>query len=79
MTRIAIRDSTDSYNIGFLDNTNGIKYHSADLEVYAQGSAFLDLKYYSKTQIVDVGMRLAFVFRGKDYWMTVTSVSRESE
>ena len=79
MTRIAIRDSTDSYNIGFLDNTNGIKYHSADLEVYAQGSAFLDLKYYSKTQIVDVGMRLAFIFRGKDYWMTVTSVSRESE
>ncbi|XBG85772.1 hypothetical protein V4S32_11380 [Enterococcus cecorum] len=79
MTRIAIRDSTDSYNIGFLDNANGIKYHLADLEVYAQGSAFLDLKYYSKTQIVDVGMRLAFVFRGKDYWMTVTSVSRESE
>ncbi|WP_347907010.1 hypothetical protein V4S29_06480 [Enterococcus cecorum] len=79
MTRIAIRDSTDSYNIGFLDNTNGIKYHIADLEVYAQGSAFLDLKYYSKTQIVDVGMRLAFVFRNKDYWMTVTSVSRESE
>ncbi|MEO5297689.1 hypothetical protein V4S36_11280 [Enterococcus cecorum] len=79
MTRIAIRDSTDSYNIGFFDNTNGIKYHSADLEVYAQGSAFLDLKYYSKTQIVDVGMRLAFVFRNKDYWMTVTSVSRESE
>ena len=79
MTRIAIRDSTDSYNIGFFDNTNGIKYHSADLEVYAQGSAFLDLKYYSKTQIVDVGMRLAFIFRGKDYWMTVTSVSRESE
>ena len=79
MTRIAIRDSTDSYNIGFFDNTNGIKYHSADLEVYAQGSAFLDLKYYSKTQIADVGMRLAFIFRGKDYWMTVTSVSRESE
>lgn len=79
MTRIAIRDSTDSYNIGFFDNANGIKYHLADLEVYAQGSAFLDLKYYSKTQIVDVGMRLAFVFRGKDYWMTVTSVSRESE
>ena len=79
MTRIAIRDSTDSYNIGFLDNTNGIKYHLADLEVYAQGSAFLDLKYYSKTQIVDVGMRLAFVFRGKDYWTTVTSVGRESE
>lgn len=79
MTRIAIRDSTDSYNIGFFDNTNGIKYHLADLEVYAQGSAFLDLKYYSKTQIVDVGMRLAFIFRGKDYWMTVTSVSRESE
>lgn len=79
LTRIAIRDSTDSYNIGFLDNTNGIKYHLADLEVYAQGSAFLDLKYYSKTQIVDVGMRLAFVFRGKDYWTTVTSVGRESE
>lgn len=79
MTRIAIRDSTDSYNIDFFDNTNGIKYHLADLEVYAQGSAFLDLKYYSKTQIVDVGMRLAFVFRGKDYWMTVTSVNRESE
>lgn len=79
MTRIAIRDSTDSYNIDFFDNKNGIKYHSADLEVYAQGSAFLDLKYYSKTQIVDVGMRLAFVFRGKEYWMTVTSVSRESE
>ena len=79
MTRIAIRDSTDSYNIDFFDNKNGIKYHLADLEVYAQGSAFLDLKYYSKTQIVDVGMRLAFVFRGKDYWMTVTSVSRESE
>lgn len=79
MTRIAIRDSTDSYNIDFFDNANGIKYHSADLEVYAQGSAFLDLKYYSKTQIVDVGMRLAFEFRGKDYWMTVTSVSRESE
>lgn len=79
MTRIAIRDSTDSYNIDFFDNTNGIKYHLADLEVYAQGSAFLDLKYYSKTQIVDVGMRLAFEFRGKDYWTTVTSASRESE
>ena len=79
MASISIRDATDSYNIDFFDNVNGIKYHQADLEVYAQGSAFLDLKYYSKTQIVDVGMRLAFEFRGKDYWMTVTSVSRESE
>ena len=47
--RIAIRDSTDSMNICFLDNQAGIKFHEATLQRFLKGTCnFLTLKFYGK-------------------------------
>ena len=76
--RIAIRDSTDTHVIGFFDNQNGIKYHAADLTRFLKGScSYLVIKYRSKDITkVKSGCRLAFRYKGKDYWMTVKSVKK---
>ena len=76
--RIAIRDSTDTHVVGFFDNQNGIKYHAADLTRFLKGScSYLVIKYRSKDITkVKSGCRLAFRYKGKDYWMTVKSVKK---
>ena len=76
--RIAIRDSTDTHVIGFFDNQNGIKYHAADLTRFLKGScSYLVIKYRSKDITkVKSGCRLAFRYKGKDYWVTVKSVKK---
>lgn len=76
--RIAIRDSTDTHVVGFFDNQNGIKYHAADLTRFLKGScSYLVIKYRSKDITkVKSGCRLAFKYKGKDYWMTVKSVKK---
>lgn len=76
--RIAIRDSTDTHVVGFFDNQNGIKYHAADLTRFLKGScSYLVIKYRSKDITkVKSGCRLAFRYKGKDYWMTIKSVRK---
>lgn len=76
--RIAIRDSTDTHAVGFFDNQNGIKYHAADLTRFLKGScSYLVIKYRSKDITkVKSGCRLAFRYKGKDYWMTIKSVKK---
>lgn len=76
--RIAIRDSTDTHVVGFFDNQNGIKYHAADLTRFLKGScSYLVIKYRSKDITkVKSGCRLAFIYKGKDYWMTIKSVKK---
>lgn len=76
--RIAIRDSTDTHVVGFFDNQNGIKYHAADLTRFLKGScSYLVIKYRSKDITkVKSGCRLAFRYKGKDYWMTIKSVKK---
>lgn len=77
--RIAIRDNADTRNIAFFDNNAGIKYHEAKLNIYLQGSAaVLNLKYYSYDyDKIQSGHRLAFVYRAKEYWMTITNVEKD--
>lgn len=76
--RIAIRDSTDTHVIGFFDNQNGINYHVADLTRFLKGScSYFVIKYRSKDITkVKSGCRLAFRYKGKDYWMTIKSVRK---
>lgn len=78
--RIAIRDSTDTHNIGFFDNNSGIKYKKADLHTYLAGnSAYLSLEYYSKDiDTVRAGCHLAFNYRNRDYWLTIMDVQKAS-
>ena len=77
-TRIAIRDSTDSFNIGFFDNEAGIKYHAADLNRFLAGSAsILTLRYYSKDiDTIRAGCKLSFSFKGKDYWLNILDIKK---
>lgn len=75
--RIAIRDSTDSFNIGFFDNNAGIKYYAAELTSYLEGTcSFLSIKYYSKSRVVTTGCKLAFIFKGKPYWLNVNNIKK---
>ena len=76
--RIAIRNSTDSFNIGFFDNEAGIKYHVADLNRFLAGSAsVLTLKYYSKDiDTIRSGCKLAFSYKGKDFWLNILAVKK---
>ena len=76
--RIAIRDSTDSFNIGFFDNEAGIKYHVADLNRFLAGSAsILTLRYYSKDiDTIRTGCKLSFSYKGKDYWLNILDIKK---
>lgn len=76
--RIAIRDSTDSYNIDFFDNVSGINYHTADLQRFLAGSSsILTLKYRTKDiDKVTAGCKLAFRYKGKDFWLSIMEVKK---
>ncbi len=76
--RIAIRDSTDSYNIDFFDNVSGIHYHTADLQRFLAGSSsILTLKYRTKDiDKVTAGCKLAFRYKGKDFWLSIMEVKK---
>lgn len=76
--RIAIRDSTDSMNICFLDNQAGIKFHEATLQRFLKGTCnFLTLKFYGKDiDTIYPGCRLAFKYAGNDYWLTINSFEK---
>lgn len=76
--RIAIRDSTDSMNICFLDNKAGIKFHEAPLQRFLKGTCnFLTLKFYGKDiDTIYPGCRLAFKYGGNDYWLTINSFEK---
>ena len=78
--RIAIRDSTDSMNICFLDNQAGIKFHEATLQRFLKGTCnFLTLKFYGKDiDTIYPGCRLAFKYAGNDYWLTINSFEKNS-
>lgn len=76
--RIAIRDSTDSMNICFLDNQAGIKFHESTLQRFLKGTCnFLTLKFYGKDiDTIYPGCRLAFKDAGNDYWLTINSFEK---
>lgn len=76
--RIAIRDSTDSMNICFLDNKAGIKFHETTLQRFLKGTCnFLTLKFYGKDiDTIYPGCRLAFKYGGNDYWLTINSFKK---
>lgn len=76
--RIAIRDSTDSYIVGFFDNVSGINYHTADLQRFLAGSSsILTLKYRTKDiDKVTAGCKLAFRYKGKDFWLNIMEVKK---
>lgn len=76
--RIAIRDSTDSMNICFLDNKVGIKFHEATLQRFLKGTCnFLTLKFYGKDiDTIYPGCRLAFKYGGSDYWLTINQFEK---
>lgn len=76
--RIAIRDSTDSMNICFLDNKAGIKFHEATLQRFLKGTCnFITLKFYRKDiDTIYPGCRLAFKYGGNDYWLTINSFEK---
>lgn len=76
--RIAIRDSTDSYNIDFFDNVSGIHYHTADLQRFLAGSSsILTLKYRTKDiDKVTAGCKLAFRYKNKDFWLNIMEVKK---
>lgn len=76
--RIAIRDSTDSMNICFLDNKAGIKFHESTLQRFLKGTCnFLTLKFYGKDiDTIYPGCRLAFKDAGNDYWLTINSFEK---
>ena len=76
--RIAIRDSTDSMNICFLDNKAGIKFHEETLQRFLKGTCnFLTLKFYGKDiDTIYPGCRLAFKYGGNDYWLTINSFKK---
>ena len=77
--RIAIRDSTDSFNINFFDNQAGIKYNSADLNRFLAGSAsILTLRYYSKDiDTIRTGCKLSFEYKYENYWLNILEVKKK--
>mgnify|MGYP000848623707 CR=1 FL=1 len=75
--RIAIRDTTDSHNVGFFDNKSGIKYNSANLTQFLKGAcSVLVLTYRSKKMVAQSGQKLAFRFKDKDFWLNINSVKK---
>ena len=75
--RIAIRDTTDTHVVGFFDNKSGIKYNSANLTQFLKGAcSVLVLTYHSKKMIAQSGQKLAFRFKGKDFWLNINSVKK---
>ena len=76
--RIAVRDSTDSYNVAFFDNESGIKFKTANLTKFLAGSAsMLSLSFNSKDiDTVKTGCKLSFVYKNKPYWLNIMDIQK---
>ncbi|MGC6569693.1 phage tail protein [Streptococcus sp. VTCC 12886] len=76
--RIAVRDSTDSYNVAFFDNESGIKFKTPNLTKFLAGSAsMLSLSFNSKDiDTVKTGCKLSFVYKNKPYWLNIMDIQK---
>ncbi|MGO4984522.1 phage tail protein [Collinsella sp. Sow4_E3] len=76
--RIAVRDSTDSYNVAFFDNEAGIKFKTPNLTKFLAGSAsMLSLSFNSKDiDTVKTGCKLSFVYKNKPYWLNIMDIQK---
>lgn len=82
--RIIVRDSSDDKTLTILDNggQDSLHYTNDSLTRYIEGDAsvlMLDvLKPHDDTRYLTVGAKLAFVWKKKDYWLTINDTT-ESE
>jgi len=76
--RIAVRDSTDSYNVAFFDIEAGIKFKTPNLTKFLAGSAsMLSLSFNSKDiDTVKTGCKLSFVYKNKPYWLNIMDIQK---
>ncbi|MGO5317946.1 phage tail protein [Paraeggerthella sp. LCP19S3_G8] len=76
--RIAVRDSTDSYNVAFFDNEAGIKFKTPNLTKFLAGSvSMLSLSFNSKDiDTVKTGCKLSFVYKNKPYWLNIMDIQK---
>lgn len=86
--RIAVRDAQDSQTLAFMDNSapNAIHFDQADLTRFFEGdSTVLQMRFnkkYDRANVIREGAKLAFIYKGKDYWLniiTAKDVSHQRE
>ena len=86
--RIAVRDAQDSQTLAFMDNSapNAIHFDQADLTRFFEGdSTVLQMRFnkkHDRANVIREGSKLAFVYKGKDYWLniiTAKDVSHQRE
>lgn len=86
--RIAVRDAQDSQTLAFMDNSapNTIHFDQADLTRFFEGdSTVLQMRFnkkHDRANVIREGSKLAFVYKGKDYWLniiTAKDVSHQRE
>ncbi|MDB1710199.1 hypothetical protein IGJ01_002776 [Enterococcus sp. AZ089] len=86
--RIAVRDAQDSQTLAFMDNSapNAIHFDQADLTRFFEGdSTVLQMRFnkkHDRANAIREGSKLAFFYKGKDYWLniiTAKDVSHQRE
>lgn len=86
--RIAVRDAQDSQTLAFMDNSapNAIHFDQADLTRFYEGdSTVLQMRFnkkHDRANAIREGSKLAFIYKGKDYWLniiTAKDVSHQRE
>ncbi len=86
--RIAVRDAQDSQTLAFMDNSapNAIHFDQADLTRFFEGdSTVLQMRFnkkHDRANVIREGSKLAFIYKGKDYWLniiTAKDVSHQRE
>ncbi|MEV3927771.1 hypothetical protein [Actinomadura coerulea] len=86
--RIAVRDAQDSQTLAFMDNSapNAIHFDQADLTRFFEGdSTVLQMRFnkkHDRANAIREGAKLAFIYKGKDYWLniiTAKDVSHQRE
>lgn len=86
--RIAVRDAQDSQTLAFMDNSapNAIHFDQSDLTRFFEGdSTVLQMRFnkkHDRANVIREGSKLAFVYKGKDYWLniiTAKDVSHQRE
>lgn len=86
--RIAVRDAQDSQTLAFMDNSapNAIHFDQADLTRFFEGnSTVLQMRFnkkHDRANAIREGSKLAFIYKGKDYWLniiTAKDVSHQRE
>ena len=86
--RIAVRDAQDSQTLAFVDNSapNAIHFDQADLTRFFEGdSTVLQMRFnkkHDRANAIREGAKLAFIYKGKDYWLniiTAKDVSHQRE